>query len=89
MDVYDALYKKAIGYTAEEEIREYGKEDELIKRKVTYKCIPPDTQAAKAYMEFRKESREYSKLSDEELLLEAGKLYEMIKEMIANGDCKD
>lgn len=89
MDVYEALYKKAIGYMAEEEVREYGKEDELLKRKVTCKCIPPDTTAAKAYLEMFKDLDKYSKMSDRELFEEANKAYEEIKELIANGDNKD
>ncbi len=87
-EIYDALYKKAIGYTAEEEVREYGSEDELLKRKVTLKNIPPDTAAAKAYLEIDEKSRKYEGMSEKELAREARKLFKEIKE-IADGDKKD
>jgi hypothetical protein len=87
-ELYDALYKKALGYTAEEEVREYGSEDELIKRKVTVKNVPPDTAAAKAYLEIDPGRKKYESMSTAELKKEAAKLYKEIKEIKGDG-CKE
>ena len=88
-EVFDALYKKALGYTSEEEVREYGSEDELIKRKVTVKNVPPDTAAARAYLEMDPTRKKYESMSVSELKKEAGRLYKEIKEIKADGNKKD
>lgn len=85
-EVFDALYKKAIGYTAEEEVREYSAEDELIKRKVTTKNVPPDTAAAKAYMEIDPSYKKYSAMTARQLQKEAKRIYKEIKEIDIDGD---
>ncbi|MGI6701020.1 MAG: hypothetical protein ACOX3U_00910 [Christensenellales bacterium] len=82
--VYDALYKKATGYKVKEEVREYDGEDELIKKKVIVKNVPPDTQAAKVYLEIDG-GKKYIKMSVKELLEEADRIYKEIKEL-ANGN---
>ena len=87
-EVYDALYKKAVGYSAEEEVQEYGGEGELIKRKVTLKNYPPDTAAAKACMEL-KDGRKYESMSEADLLKEAKKIFNEIKEIKNSGSEKN
>lgn len=80
-DILNALYRKAIGYTSEEEVREYSAEDELIKRKVTLKNVPPDTAAAKAYLECDPSIKKYSGYSVEKLIEEASEIYKEIEEI--------
>ncbi len=84
-DIIDALYRKATGFIHEEEIREYSSEDELIKRKVTTKQVPPDTAAVKAFLELSHSATKFQNMSVEELGKEAHKIYEDIKEL-TNGN---
>lgn len=45
------LMKKATGYFVEEKVEEFDRENEVTKRKVSKKYIPPDTTAIKAVLE--------------------------------------
>lgn len=72
----EALLKKAIGYTAKEEVVEYKLEDGEtypVKKKISKKHYPPDLSAMKAYMELAK-SDGLINYTNEELLLEKSRL---------------
>ncbi len=66
-ELMDALYKKAVGYVADDTVEEIDAESNVVKRKVTYKHIPPDITAIKMYDE-QMGGDKYGKLSDSELL---------------------
>lgn len=85
-EICDALYRKAIGFSSEEEVREYSSEDELIKRKVTVKNVPPDTAAAKAYMEIDTSFNKFKGMTEKQLIAEAKKIFKEIKEIQIDGD---
>ncbi|NCA67407.1 MAG: hypothetical protein EOM87_05025 [Clostridia bacterium] len=74
----DALYKKAIGYCADEETVEYSGEGEVVKRKVATKHYPPDISALKAYVELSGDRMQ--RLSNEELEREKIRLIGLLKE---------
>ena len=67
-----SLLKKAIGYNVSEVSEEYTVDNEgveqLSKRKVTKKYIPPDLTALKTYLELTESENDYENLTDEELL---------------------
>lgn len=79
-----ALIKKALGYASKEVVEEFSSEDGkliLNKRKVTKKNIPPDISAVKILLTMYSNSEDdFSKLSDEELLIERDKLLKILKE---------
>lgn len=50
------LMKKATGYFVEEKVEEYDRENEVTKRKISKKYIPPDTTAIKAVIERSEEN---------------------------------
>ena len=50
-NIDDILIKKATGYFVEEKVEEYDRENEVTKRKISRKYIPPDTTAIKAVLE--------------------------------------
>ena len=62
-DLRRAILRKAIGYEA----REYSADDQLIKRKISIKQIPPDLAALKAALELEGRENDLSDLSDVEL----------------------
>ncbi len=70
----DALYKKAIGYEANEIVEEYSLNESgdyiLSKKKITKKHISPDLTAAKLLLErfSDRDNSEIKSMSDEELL---------------------
>ena len=73
----DALLKRALGYTAEEVVEEYGHTDEgfsLTKKKVTKKHVPPDLQAIRAYLEMEGGGDEFAHMSEKELREERKRL---------------
>lgn len=81
-DLLCAVRKKAVGYTAEECVEEYGVNDgqlTLCKRKVTIKEVPPDLSAVKMLMELDGTSP-YEKMSEEELEKEKNRLLQLLKE---------
>lgn len=72
-----ALKKKALGYTVEETVEEYGTTEEgfsLTKKKVTKKHVPPDLQAIKAMLELEDGDGELERLTEEELIQERERL---------------
>ena len=80
--VLDTLYKKGVGYTAEETVEEYASEEkggELLKRKVTRKNVPPDVSALKTYLEYTKSNSEYDNMSDFQLQNEKIRLIKLLK----------
>ncbi len=81
-DLLCAVKKKAVGYTAEECVEEYGVSDgtlTLCKRKVTVKEVPPDLSAVKMLMEMDGIDP-YEKMSEEELENEKNRLLLLLKE---------
>lgn len=80
-----ALYKRAVGYEANEVVEEYNIDENgnqvLNKRKVTKKHISPDLSAAKLLLEkFSDSSNDAIKnMTDEELYQEKLKLLELLE----------
>lgn len=77
-----AVRKKAVGYTAEECVEEYGVNDgqlTLCKRKVTVKEVPPDLSAVKMLIEMDGVDP-YEKMSETELENEKNRLLQLLKE---------
>ena len=68
-EITNALYKKAVGYSYEEVIKEFVVTDEdgekLVKKKQTTKNVPPDISASKMFLEIIGEQNNYQNLSDE------------------------
>ncbi|MEG1509864.1 MAG: hypothetical protein RR454_05385 [Clostridia bacterium] len=75
-----ALYKKALGYSVKETVEEFSCEDELIKKKITTKHIPPDITALKIYIDYAEQNKPYENLTDEELEQEKIRLLKQLKE---------
>ena len=77
-----ALYKRAVGFTAEDESEEYvieeGKE-RLAKRKLTRSTVSPDMSALKMLLETIKEP-DASELTEEQLLAERDRLLKLLAE---------
>ena len=68
-DLLCAVRKKAVGYTAEECVEEYGVSEgqlTLCKRKITVKEVPPDLSAVKMLMDLD-EASPYDNMSEEAL----------------------
>ena len=80
----EALLNKALGYTAQEIVEEYGYTgDEFVlqKRKTSTKSYPPDLSALQMLLEKEvKESSDIEKMSDEELEEEKERLLKLLKE---------
>lgn len=82
-DVLDALTKKALGFTTEEIIEEYQESDgeqNLTKRKVTKKEVPPDMTALKILLEEINE-KSVKDMSDQEILEEKNRLLLLLKSL--------
>ena len=78
-----ALLDKALGYTTQEIIEEYGiSGDEFVlqKRKTSTKSYPPDLSALQLLLDEQGEDDKYSKLSNEELEKEKIRLIKLLKE---------
>ena len=77
-----SIVKKALGYNYKEVIDEFsidGKKKTLIKRKVTTKNVPPDLSAVKMLLEdLTDEQKDFSNLTDEELVEEIKKTLEKL-----------
>lgn len=82
-----SLLKKAVGYNVSEVSEEYVVDNEgieqLSKRKITKKYIPPDLTALKTYLELTESEKDYENMSDEELLNIKN---ELIKELKIEGN---
>lgn len=77
----EALYKRAVGYEAQEVTEEYVGEDggvKLVKRKVVSKNVPPDVSAVKLIVELSSET-EVKNLTDEELEQEKIRLIRLLE----------
>ena len=85
-----ALLKRALGYTSEDVVEEYGVTDEgfsLTKKKVTKKHVPPDLAAIKACMDMS-EVDGIKEMSIDELLDERNRLMAEL-EKINLKECKN
>lgn len=81
-DLMTRLLDRAMGYTVEEIVEEYGgdeKNGELLKKKITTKPVPPDVNALKTYLELNKNNAEFENLTDEELEEEKQRLIRSLK----------
>ncbi len=81
-DIYKALLKKAMGYTADESVEEFSAEEEglrLLKKKVTKKHVPPDVSALKVLLSLGSE-KSISEMTDEELEREKARLLKLLKD---------
>ena len=80
--LYDAVRKKAVGYTTSECVDEYSLMDGelcVVKRKITTKEVPPDISAVKLVME-EMHADKYQSMNEEELLEEKQRLLKLLKE---------
>lgn len=75
-----ALLKKALGYYVEESVDEYDDSNNVIKRKVSRKYVPPDTAAIKAVLERAGRKNPLAGYSDEQLEELKKKLISKLKE---------
>ncbi len=76
----DILMKKATGYFVEEKVEEYDRDNEVTKRKVSKKYIPPDTAAIKAVID-RSQENPLAGYTDEQLAQLKKRLLEELKKM--------
>ena len=79
--LFQAVKKKAIGYTTTENVEEYSLIDgelSIVKRKVTQKEVPPDIAAVKFLIDEDVDS--YSEMTEDELLSEKNRLLKLLKE---------
>ena len=78
-----ALLNKALGFTTQEVVEEYGYTGDdfvLQKRKTSTKSYPPDLSALQILLEGGKEIDEIEKMTDEELKQEKERLIKLLKE---------
>ena len=78
-----ALINKALGYTTQEVVEEYGYSGEdfvLQKRKTSTKSYPPDLSALQILLGKEEGDNEYLNMSDEELEKQKIKLIKKLKE---------
>lgn len=78
-----ALLNKALGYTTQEIIEEYGYSGEdfvLQKRKTSTKSYPPDLSALQILLDNGREENELYKFTDKELEEEKIRLINLLKE---------
>lgn len=78
-----ALLDKALGFTTQEVIEEYGYSGEdfvLQKRKTSTKSYPPDLSALQILLENKGGDGFYETMTDEELEKEKQRLLNLIKE---------
>jgi len=80
----EALLNKALGFTTQEVVEEYGYTgDEFVlqKRKTSTKSYPPDLSALQILLEKEgKQFDEIENMTDEELLIEKERLIKLLKE---------
>lgn len=74
------LMKKATGYFVEEKVEEFDRENEVTKRKISKKYIPPDTTAIKAVLE-RSEENPLEGYTDAQLAELKNRLLAELKEI--------
>lgn len=77
----EALISKALGYTTQEIVEEYGiSGDEFVlqKRKTSTKTYPPDLSALQILLDKEGGINEFENLTDEELKIEKEKIISQI-----------
>ena len=80
-----ALLDKALGYTTQEVVEEYGYTGDdfvLQKRKTSTKSYPPDLSALQLLLENKTCDDKYMNMTDEELEKEKQRLLKLIKEKL-------
>lgn len=87
-DLDGIMLKKALGYYVEESVEEYDENDNVTKRRVSMKYVPPDTAAIKAVLERESKLRELKGYSDEQLAALKAKLLSKLKSAAADGEAK-
>ena len=87
-DLDGIMLKKALGYYVEESVEEYDENDNVTKRRVSMKYVPPDTAAIKAVLERESKLRELKGYSDEQLAALKAKLLSKLKSASADGEAK-
>lgn len=87
-DLDGIMLKKALGYYVEESVEEYDENDNVTKRRVSMKYVPPDTAAIKAVLERESKLRELKGYSDEQLAALKAKLLSKLKSVSADGEAK-
>lgn len=87
-DLDGIMLKKALGYYVEESVEEYDENDNVTKRRVSMKYVPPDTAAIKAVIERESKLRELKGYSDEQLAALKAKLLSKLKSASADGEAK-
>lgn len=80
------LLKKATGYFVEEKVEEFDQNNEVTKRKVSHKYIPPDTTAIKAVLERASVADPLQNYSDEQLAELKLKLLQELKQIQNKGE---
>ena len=80
-DLEDAILRKAVGYDVHEIVEEYSGENELLKRKVSSKHLPPDMTAIKTILELKGQENDLAKMSDEELIQLKTKLLSQLNDL--------
>ena len=83
-DLDGIMLKKALGYYVEESVEEYDENDNVTKRRVSMKYVPPDTAAIKAVLERESKLRELKGYSDEQLAALKAKLLSKLKSASAD-----
>lgn len=84
-NIKQALIKRALGFEAIDEVKEYAVDEneklKLTKKKVTKKFISPDISAAKALLEiyYKDNKSELKTLTNEELIAEKERLLNLLK----------
>lgn len=81
--IEQALLDKALGYTTQEVVEEYGVTgDEFVlqKRKTSTKSYPPDLSAMQLLLDGCVDEDKYSQLTNEELEKEKVRLIKLLKE---------
>ena len=87
-DLDGIMLKKALGYYVEESVEEYDENDNVTKRRVSMKYVPPDTAAIKAVLERESKLRELKGYSDEQLAALKAKLLSKLKSASADKEAK-
>ena len=84
--IKDALIKRALGYEAVDEVKEYAVDEnekmKLTKKKITKKFVSPDISAAKTLLEyyFNENKNDLEQMTDDELLAERERLLKLLKD---------
>lgn len=87
-DIDGVLLKKALGYYVEESVEEYDENDNVTKRRVSVKYVPPDTAAIKTVIERESRLRQLKGYSDEQLAKLKSELLAKLKSATADGEAK-